>query len=169
MSQRSDAILPFNLLQPHIEQQKLCRLIANTLDLDLSWAGSIGNVCAIALAQLDIADSDLCTSRLWLCASTHDKMDKDISLALGNNVMHNALARTQDTGIHAQIRMQRDRLVLGIMTRMSLEILHDPDQLVLLHLIRKLPSHIARLESRRVRLCPYLQEMHVFVSLAVVL
>jgi hypothetical protein len=136
--------IPLLRLHAHIKEQKLSRLVANTLDLDLSRSSSVGDVCAITLAQLNIADLDLCTTSLGLLLSTHDEMHKDISLALSHDIVSNALARTQDTGIHAQIRMQRNRLILCILAAVSLLILHDPHEFVFLHLIRKLSRHVTR-------------------------
>ena len=163
------ATYTFVRLQPHIEEQKLSGLVANTLDLDLSRSSSIGNVRAITLTQLDIANLDLCATGLWLRPATHNQMHEYISLSLGHDIVSDALARAQDASIHAQIRMQRDRLIFCVCSTVAFDILHDPNEFILLHLICEFSGHVGRLQAFCVRLCPNLQKMHVFVFFAIVL
>lgn len=163
-------ILPFliNRLGTHVEQQKLGRFVTNTLNLNLSWPAGTPDKGTIALAECDIANLDLHATLLGLRLPTHDKMKIDVSLALLDKLMHNALARTQDTSTHTQIRMQRNRLALLILPTMPLHTLHDPTKPILFPLIPKNSSRITRSQPTHIRLCPYLQKMHILILIATV-
>lgn len=156
-------------LLPHIKQQKLCWLFANTFDLNFPWPSCTSDEGTVALAQLDFSNLDPRSSAFWLSLVAHHNVQIDLPLALFDKVMSDTLSRVQNTRAHAQVRVHWDRLRLLVLTRVAIHRLHDPQQAIGLHLVGEFAGLVRRRQAADVRLRPDLEEVHVFVLVAVVL
>ena len=157
---------PSLLLRPHIKQQKLRRLIAHAFNLEAQRPLHPVNISTIPLPNHRLPDLDLRTPRLRLRPLAHDNLRKQLPWPRRNHLVHHLLARRQDTSVHAQIRLQPNRMLL---VPQPLRALHNPTQRILLLLIRKPLRLIMRLQPALIGLSPDLQEVHLIIPIAVVL
>jgi hypothetical protein len=96
-------------------------------------------------------------------------MQENLPLPLRHKLVRDTLPGAEDTRAHTNIGMHGDRLPLLVLPRMPLHTLHHPHQRISLHLVRELARLVRRLQSPHVGLRPDLQEVAVFVLVAVVL
>jgi hypothetical protein len=156
---------PLSISRAHVKQQELGGLVAHTLNLDLVRSLHTLNIRAITLSKHSVANLDLRTALLRLCASCHNNMREYLSWALSNNIMHDLLSRRQDRSIHAKISLQANSTFA---LSNPLRRLHDPHQLIRLLLVAKLLRLVVWLQTTLVRLGPNLEEVDFRVAVAVV-
>jgi hypothetical protein len=124
-----------SIIQTHVKQQKLGRLLAHALNSDTSWALSALHKCPIAFSKLDVANLDLSTTTLWLRLSSHYELHEDLALAISYELVRHALSWAEDRSRHAQVDMRWDGIILCVAARMSIYRLDDADEFVCLHLV----------------------------------
>lgn len=153
------------ILRPHIEQQKLRRLITHALNLNLARPTHTVNESAIALAQHRLRNLNPRPPLFRLRPLTHNQLCIKFSWAISNNIMRNFLTRREYRRIHAKVSLQSNRM---LPLSQTIRALHDPDQLIRLLLISELLRFVVWLHAPLVGLGPDLKEVDFGVAVSVV-
>ena len=96
-------------------------------------------------------------------------MQENLPLALRHQLMRNTLPGAKNARTHADICVHRNGFRLFVFARVAIDRLHNPRQPIDLNLVRELARLVRRRQATHARLRPDLQEMTVFVLVAVVL